>query len=121
MRFLVDECMGKRFANLLEKEGYDVLFVGDVMPSASDEEIIRKAEEDDRILITDDKDFGKLVFRLGKPTKGVILLRIGFNPEKRLGALITLLRKYKLKGNFAVLKEDSVRIRAIHQKEQERF
>lgn len=114
MRFLVDECTGKKFANLLGKKGYDVLFVGDITHSASDEEIIRKAEEDDRILITDDKDFGELVFRLGKPAKGVILLRIGVNPEKRLRALIKLLKKYKLKGKFIVLKEDSVRIRTIH-------
>lgn len=67
MRFLVDECTGKRFADLL-----------------------------------------------GKPAKGVILLRIGVNPEKRLRALIKLLKKYKLKGKFIVLKEDSVRIRTIH-------
>ena len=40
------------------------------MPSASDEEIIKKCEDENRILITDDKDFGELVFRLGKPTKG---------------------------------------------------
>ncbi len=41
MRFLVDECSGKRLATLLKNEGYDVLFAGDVMPSASDEEIIK--------------------------------------------------------------------------------
>ena len=114
MRFLVDECTGKKFATLLEKEGHDVLFAGDIMFSASDKEIIKKAEEDDRILITDDKDFGKLVFRLGKPTKGVILLRIGVKPEERLRVLRKLLGRYELKGKFIVLKEDSVRIRTIH-------
>ena len=113
MRFLVDECTGKKFAHLLEREGYDVLFAGDVMSSASDEEIIRKADEDDRILITDDKDFGKLIFRLGKPAKGVVLLKMGVNPEDRLRALRKLLDRYELKGKFIVLKEDSVRIRTI--------
>jgi hypothetical protein len=34
MRFLVDECTGKKFADLLEREGHDVLFAGDVMASA---------------------------------------------------------------------------------------
>jgi len=47
-------------------------FVGDIIPSASDEEIIKKAETEGRILITDDKDFGELVFRLERPTSGVI-------------------------------------------------
>ncbi len=114
MRFLVDECTGKKLTRLLEKEGHDVLFVGDVMPSALDDEIIRKAEEDDRILITDDKDFGELVFRLGEPTNGVILLRISVNPEKRLKALVRLLKNYEIAGKFVVLKEVSVRIRTIH-------
>jgi len=114
MRFLVDECTGKRLAKLLEKESHDVLFVGDVMPSASDDEVIRRAEKENRILITDDRDFGELVFRLGKPTKGVILLRTGVNPEKRLKALVKLLRNYEIAEKFVVLKEDSVRIRRMH-------
>jgi len=113
MRFLVDECTGKRLAKLLEKESHDVLFVGDVMPSASDDEVIRRAEKENRILITDDRDFGELVFRLGKPTKGVILLRTGVNPEKRLKALVKLLRNYEIAEKFVVLKEDSVRIRRM--------
>jgi len=114
MRFLVDECTGKKLAKLLEKESHDVLFVGDVMPSASDDEVIRRAEKDNRILITDDRDFVELVFRLGKPTKGVILLRTGVNPEKRLKALVKLLRNYEIAEKFVVLKEDSVRIRRMH-------
>jgi len=114
MRFLVDECTGKKLAKLLEKESHDVLFVGDVMPSASDDEVIRRAEKENRILITDDRDFGELVFRLGKPTKGVILLRTGVNPEKRLKALVKLLRNYEIAEKFVVLKEDSVRIRRMH-------
>ncbi len=103
----------KRLTILLKKEGYDVLFVGDTIPSASDEEIIRRAEEDNRILITDDKDFGELVFRLGKPTKGIILLRIITDPEKRIEALIKLLENYDIKNKFVVLEEDTVRIRKI--------
>ncbi len=113
MRFLVDECSGKRLATLLKNEGYDVLFAGDVMPSASDEEIIKKCEEDYRILITDDKDFGELIFRLRRPIKGVILLRIVTVPERRLKALIKLLKTYDVKNRFIVLEEEAVRIRKI--------
>jgi len=113
MRFLVDECTGKRLAILLKKEGYDVLFVGDIMPSATDEEIIRRCEADNRILITDDKDFGELVFRLGKPAKGVIMLRIVSVPERRLKALVKLLKTHDVKNRFIVLEEDVVRSRKI--------
>ncbi len=41
MRFLVDESTGKRLATLLEKEGHDVLFVGDIMPSAPDKKFTK--------------------------------------------------------------------------------
>ena len=113
MRFLVDECTGKRLAILLKREGYDALFVGDSMRSASDEEIIKKCEQDGRILITDDKDFGELVFRLSRPIKGVILLRIVTVPERRFKALIKLLKTYDVKNRFIVLEENAIRSRKI--------
>ncbi|MFZ3076900.1 MAG: DUF5615 family PIN-like protein [Candidatus Aenigmatarchaeota archaeon] len=113
MRFLIDECTGKRLAKLLEKEGYDVIFAGDIMSSASDEEIIKKCEDDDRILVTDDKDFGEMVFRLGKPIRGVILIRIVAKPETRLEAILKLLKNYDVKNKFIVLQENAVRIRNI--------
>ena len=78
-----------------------------------DEEIIKKCEEDDRILVTDDKDFGELVFRLGKPIKGVILLRIITIPEIRLKTILNLLKNYDVKNKFIVLQENAVRIRRI--------
>lgn len=111
MRFLIDECTGRKLTDLLKKEGHDVLFVGDVMRSASDEEIIRKCEKDDRILITDDKDFGELVFRSGRPTRGIILLRIVSVPEKRLLAIAKLLETHDIKDRFTVLEETVVRSR----------
>ena len=71
-KFLVDECAGKRLATLLVEAGIDVIFVGDWKPSSSDEEVLSKAEGEERILITDDKDYGKLIFRLEKPSSGAL-------------------------------------------------
>lgn len=113
MRFLVDECTGKKFADLLKSEGHDVLFAGDVLQSASDEEIINFCEMENRILITDDKDFGELVFRLEKPAKGVVLLRISPNPEKRIQAMRKLLKIYEIENKFIVLEEKVIRSRKI--------
>ncbi len=62
LRFLIDECTGRRLAILIKESGYDVIFVGDWKPSATDEDVLRKAEEEHRILITDDK-VGKTVKR----------------------------------------------------------
>jgi len=46
VKFLVDECTGKRLSNLLNEAGYDVIFVGDWKPSASDEEVLDKANKE---------------------------------------------------------------------------
>ncbi len=110
----MDECTGRRLAVLLENAGYDMVYVGDWKSSASDEEVLRKAEEEDRILITDDKDFGELVFRLGRPTKGVILFRTSTtNPVKRFCLLDKILKSIDVRGKFVVLKDDAVKLRKI--------
>ncbi len=113
MRFLVDECTGKRFADALKMKGYDVLFAGDVVQSVSDEKILEFCEREGMILITDDKDFGELVFRLGRPVKGVILLRISSNPERRVQAISRLLKTYDIENKFIVLEEEAIRSRTI--------
>ncbi len=50
LKFLVDECTGRRLAILLRNAGYDVVFVGGWKPSATDEEVLRKVEEENKIL-----------------------------------------------------------------------
>ena len=82
--------------------------------AASDDEVLRKAEEEDRILITDDKDFGELVFRLGKPSKGVLLLRMSTtDPAKRFQLLMKVLRTVDVREKFVVVRDDIVRIRKL--------
>lgn len=114
MRFLVDESTGKRLAELLRKHGHDVIFVGDVMPNSIDEEVLAAAEKENRVLITDDKDFGELVFRLQRPSKGVVLLRFATTqPEVRIRFLENLLESTKIEGSFVILKEGVARIRKL--------
>jgi predicted nuclease of predicted toxin-antitoxin system len=113
-KFLVDECAGKRLATLLVKAGYDVILVGDSKPSSSDEEVLSKAEGEERILITDDKDFGKLIFRSEKPSSGVILIRTTTtNPEERFKLLIKTLESTNPKGKFIIVREKAVKVRKI--------
>ena len=112
-RILVDESTGRRLCDLLGTF-HDVQYAGDIMSAAPDEEILEYADRSGRILITDDKDFGELVFRLEKPTKGVILLRMPYDPKKRLEAINNLIRKASpLKDKFVVLEEKTARIRTI--------
>jgi len=96
MKFLVDESTGKRLAKLLATI-YDALYVGDVLKSASDEDVLEFAEREGRILITDDRDFGKLVFVLRKPSSGVIFLKtLTTNAEERFKILLKVFRTVDL-------------------------
>ena len=114
MLLLVDESTGKRLAALLASAGHDVVFVGDVMPSSSDEEVLAKAESEKRILISDDKDFGELVIRQRKPATGVTLLRtLSVSPHSRLGEVAKILNDIDAKGKLIIVKEGRIRVRKL--------
>ena len=77
-----------------------------------DDDIIRKAHEEDWILVTNDKDFGEKVYRDGRSHKGVILLRLDDerSPSK-IEVLSRLLEEYpeRLSDTFVVVTENRVR------------
>jgi predicted nuclease of predicted toxin-antitoxin system len=62
MRFLVDECTGPAVARWLREQQYDVFSVYEEARGLDDDEIVQQAFADDRILITNDKDFGEKVY-----------------------------------------------------------
>lgn len=114
MRFLVDESAGKVLSTLLEESGHDVLFVGEVMPGADDEAVLAAAEKGRRILVTDDKDFGEPIFRLGRPSSGVMLLRYSStDSRKRLKGLLQAMERTDIVGSFVTIKEDRIKIRRL--------
>ena len=62
MRFLLDVCAASRtFQKALADDGHDVLSALDGHAQAVDEELLALAFREDRVLITKDKDFGRLV------------------------------------------------------------
>ena len=63
MRFLVDECTGVRVVGWLREEKYEVFSVYEQARGITDDSIIKKAFNEDWILITNDKDFGEKVYR----------------------------------------------------------
>jgi predicted nuclease of predicted toxin-antitoxin system len=69
-----------------------------------------------RILLTEDKDFGELVYRLKKPSKGIILIRMAVGERKlkwpRLEKLIENYRD-RLPGHFVVVDSQKFRFRPL--------
>ena len=91
MRFLLDEGLPFRLAEFLRGEGHDVVACGRDYPHAlTDHQILLIAYGEQRIVLTNDKDFGDLVFRDRLPHAGVILFRLGYVP---LNVRIALLRQ----------------------------
>lgn len=112
MLFLVDENMGSKFAALLKNAGHDTVFAGDAIPEVADEDVMAFAEQEKRILVTADKDFGKLAVQLKIRVRGVILFRtLTRQPDKRFELAKSVLDKAE--GRFVVVKEGRVRVRRL--------
>ena len=58
----------------LRSYGHDVFWSGNLSPDPGDEAILQQALEEQRILVTLDKDFGELVFLRGQRHAGIIRL-----------------------------------------------
>jgi predicted nuclease of predicted toxin-antitoxin system len=112
MRFLVDECTGPLVADWLRSQSHDVLSIYDEAPGLRDDEVLAKALADARILITNDKDFGEMVYREGKPHLGVIFLRLqDERAASKVSAIRRLLDTYaeRIPGSFVVVTETQIR------------
>jgi predicted nuclease of predicted toxin-antitoxin system len=60
----------------LRDAGHDVVYMAEIAPAESDADVIARANSERRLLLTEDKDFGELIFRGGRPAPGIVLLRI---------------------------------------------
>ena len=113
-RFLADESCDFAVARGLRAAGYDVIAVAEAIRSSSDERVLQFAAEEDRILLTEDKDFGKWVFAHGEKMRGVLLLRFPGNARSLLvESVIQLVSRHgrNLVGAFTVLGPGRARIR----------
>jgi predicted nuclease of predicted toxin-antitoxin system len=112
MRLLVDECTGPAVARWLRAQQHEVFSVYEQARGMDDDDIIRKAFDENWILITNDKDFGEKVYRDRRPHRGVILLRLDDErAASKIDTLQQLLRDYadRLADHFVVVTETTVR------------
>lgn len=70
--FIADECFSGLLLKALRAAGFDVSRSADLLPAAMDEQVLAIAYAEGRVLLTEDRDFGELVVRLGLPTHGVV-------------------------------------------------
>ncbi len=99
MRFLADECCDFAAVRSLRADGHDVLAVSEFQQRSVDKDVMELALTDDRILLTEDKDFGQLVFAGRVDSPGVILIRFPASARGLLGEAMAKLVRGKLRGS----------------------
>jgi predicted nuclease of predicted toxin-antitoxin system len=114
MHFLADESCDFHFVRALRVAGHDVLAVAEIALSADDTEVTRLAAEQGRVLLTEDKDFGQLIFAAAAPSAGVVLFRYVMSARQ------TVVREFvqfvqdkgdQLRDCFAVVEPGRVRLK----------
>lgn len=115
VRFLADESCDFAVVRALRADGHDVLAVGAFQQRSLDLEVMELALAEDRILLTEDKDFGRLAFAAHTDTPGVILIRFPASARGSLAASVQRLvveHGPRLTKAFVVLRPGATRIRA---------
>lgn len=115
MKFLLDENAELRLAASLREAGHDVTVIAQDYPHAlQDRDVLELARREQRILITNDTDFGELIVRDQIPHAGVILFRLPLasSTEEKIAWLQRLLDTYSANlSHFVVVTPRRVRVR----------
>lgn len=114
MRILADENIEGEIVAALRQSGHAVTDIKEISPGAEDPNVLEIATDLDSILLTNDKDFGELIYRDRLISNGVILLRFGkLEIAEKLELLLGVLeeRENEMNGAFTVITTTGVRIR----------
>ncbi len=116
LKFMADVNVEKTLVDYIKEEGFDVLWIPDYDCRITDDELLFLANREKRILITNDTDFGELVYLQKKISTGIILIRVkGQNERKKLYSLKKVIKNYKdkIENHFIVVTEKRIRFRKM--------
>jgi len=114
MNILADECVDFPVIKSLREKGYDVLSISEDYPGIDDDKVIQIANKKNRIILTVDKDFGEINYRLRKINKGVVLYRLsGLTNKQKSEYIINLFDSFHkdLINSFTVVNHNNIRIK----------
>lgn len=116
MNLFADESKDRQIVDRLRREGHPVRYVADMQPGIPDDIVLDLANQEADVLLTADKDFGEMVFRQGRITSGIFLVRLaGLSPARKARLVAAAVNQHseELPGGFAVLTPGSFRIRRL--------
>ncbi|OGU13457.1 MAG: hypothetical protein A2X61_00525 [Ignavibacteria bacterium GWB2_35_12] len=114
---IADENIDRNIINELRKLHPDILSIGESYPGISDEEIINLPITSNKIIVTEDKDFGEWVFAHQKKNISVVFLRYHHKDKSEIISILKSLflkNLDELEGKFITITTKKVRIRNIN-------
>ena len=117
MRFLANEHIPASTVQRLRESGHDVAAIGEDSPGIDDRAVLARAIAEQRYLLTCDRDYGELIYRLGlSASPGVLYIRFTpRTPTELAENLLELLKQsaVSLHGQFNVIDRDTLRQRPL--------
>jgi len=114
MKILADENIESEIVTALRQTGHIVSDIKETDPGVEDPNVLSLAIDLDAVLVTNDKDFGELIYREKLVSKGVILLRLGkLEVAEKIDLLLGVLREHEaeLMETFTVVTQAGIRMR----------
>ena len=113
MKVLLDACVWGGVRGPLEGAGYDVVWAGEWPQDPGDEEILRRAHQESRVLVTLDKDFGELAIVRGQVHSGIVRL-VALSTRQQMESCLAVLARYGAEleaGAIVTVEAGRVRVR----------
>jgi predicted nuclease of predicted toxin-antitoxin system len=117
MQLLANENFPLVSVQLLRQAGCHIASVTEDSPGIEDPEVLARAVDEQRIMLTFDRDYGELIYRFRlPPPEGVIYLRFRHHtPEEPAAILLNLFQteELQLEGWFTIIERDRIRQRPL--------
>lgn len=117
MRFLANENFPLTSIYLLRSQGYEIISIIEKSPGMTDDQVLELAVNEKLIILTFDRDYGELIYRLKKPCPpGVVYFRYApKTPEQPGQDLIVFLNTEDLSlvHKFTVVESNQLRQRPL--------
>jgi len=114
MKIVADESVDFGIVVNLRKGGFSVYSIAEKNSGIDDTEVLQIAVQQNSLLITEDKDFGELTYRLQLKHRGILLIRLSsiIRGERIILVEKALTEHFKeLENKFSVINEKGLRIK----------
>lgn len=112
MKFLADVNIEKLVVAEVRNLGYDIVWIAEENPYLDDISIFKIAQKESRVLLTNDKDFGEIVFRQKLISSGIVLFRIkGQDTMEKLKLFrkVLIFHNDRISKHFVVISKEKIR------------